>query len=106
LQGEHEFEVNILNITIPKLNKTMENGTITKWFASAGDYVNEGDLLFGVGNEKGTLDVEAPASGVIKEILYKEGSLVPVKTAIAILEECEVDTNASNKKTESEKKKK
>ena len=74
------------DVVMPKFGWTMEEGTITQWYASQGDYVTEGQPLFVVETEKVNTDVEAPASGVLAAIVAPVGSLVPVGGLVARLD--------------------
>lgn len=78
-----------MDITMPRIGKTMESGIIAKWLVKPGDYVNEGDLLFTLQTEKGSFDVEAPEAGIVSELLAAEGESIPVKARIAVIAEGE-----------------
>jgi pyruvate dehydrogenase E2 component (dihydrolipoamide acetyltransferase) len=71
-------------VVMPKLGLTMTQATILEWYKQEGDWVEKGEPLFGLENEKATLEVEAPASGVL-HILAAAGDTVPVLTLVAEL---------------------
>lgn len=73
---------------MPKLGLTMEEGTITKWYKSEGDYFEEGEVLFEVMTEKIVNDINATFTGKLIKILTKEGETVSVSAVIAEAEEC------------------
>jgi len=73
------------NIVMPKLGFTMTTGIIQKWFKQEGDIVNRGDKLFEIMTDKVTFEVESFHSGILKEILKKEGEEVPVRETIAYI---------------------
>ena len=75
-----------MDIVMPKFGWTMEEGTVTQWYAAEGDQVVAGQPLFVVETEKVNTDVEAPASGVLAAVLAPEGSLVPVGEPVARLD--------------------
>ena len=54
-----------MNVVMPKLGMTMTQATIVDWYAEDGDDVSKGDVLFTLETEKSTLDIEAPASGIL-----------------------------------------
>ncbi len=72
-------------IVMPKFGLTMTEGLITVWHRKVGEAVKAGDLLFEVETEKVTNEVPASADGVLEEILFAEGSVVPVGQPIARL---------------------
>jgi pyruvate/2-oxoglutarate dehydrogenase complex dihydrolipoamide acyltransferase (E2) component len=73
----------LFDVTMPKLDEVMEEGTIVSWNKSKGDSVKKGELLFVVETDKATMDVEATKSGVVAEILAEEGDTVPCNQTIA-----------------------
>src|SRR5256884_1485533 len=60
---------------------------IFRWLKAEGSRVAKGEPLFEVMPDKATLEVEAPASGVLLRILVAEGGTVPVATPIAVIGE-------------------
>ncbi len=74
-------------VTLPQLGSTMEEGIVVRWLKSIGDFVKAGEPLLEVETDKATIEVEAPASGILSELLAKEGELVPVRQPIALIGE-------------------
>ena len=74
-------------VVLPKLGLTQEEGTIVRWVKPEGSRVTKGEPLFEVLTDKATIEVEAPASGVLLRILVPEGSTAPVATPIAVIGE-------------------
>ena len=75
-----------IEILMPALSPTMEEGTLAKWLVSEGDAVASGDLLAEIETDKATMEFEAVDEGIIGKILIPEGSEgVKVNTAIAVL---------------------
>ncbi|MFY0679797.1 MAG: pyruvate dehydrogenase complex dihydrolipoamide acetyltransferase [Thalassovita sp.] len=75
-----------IEILMPALSPTMEEGTLAKWLVKEGDTVASGDLLAEIETDKATMEFEAVDEGVIGKILVAEGSEgVAVNTAIAVL---------------------
>jgi len=72
---------------MPKLGKGMAKGKIVKWLKKEGEAVKEGEPLFEVETEKAVFEVTAPIDGKIRKIVAFEGDDVPVKRAIAFIEE-------------------
>jgi pyruvate dehydrogenase E2 component (dihydrolipoyllysine-residue acetyltransferase) len=77
----------MLDVTMPVLGLTMEQGTIVAWLKQVGDEVAAGEPLFIVETDKATSDAPAPASGVLARILSEEGDTVAVGQVIAYLAE-------------------
>lgn len=74
-----------VNVTMPKLGMTMKTGKLSKWYKSEGDQVEEGADLFEVETEKITNKVEAPAGGILFQIVVREGEVVPVGTIVGVI---------------------
>ncbi len=71
-------------MVMPKLGLTMTEATILEWRRGEGERVEAGEILLIIETEKVTLEIEAPASGVL-HILIPEGETVPVLEPIAVL---------------------
>jgi pyruvate dehydrogenase E2 component (dihydrolipoamide acetyltransferase) len=63
-----------LDIRMPALSPTMEEGTLAKWLVKAGDTVRSGDVMAEIETDKATMEFEAVDEGVIAEIIIPEGS--------------------------------
>ena len=75
-----------IEILMPALSPTMEEGTLSKWLVNEGDIVNSGDLIAEIETDKATMEVEAVDEGKIGQILVLEGTEgVKVNTPLAIL---------------------
>lgn len=75
-----------INITMPALSPTMEEGSLAKWHVKEGDSVSSGDVIAEIETDKATMEVEAVDEGTIGKILVSEGSEgVKVNAVIAIL---------------------
>lgn len=75
----------MFEVIMPKLGMTMDEGTVIRWLKEEGDQVEKGEPLLEVMTDKVTMEVEAPASGVLRVILAKEGETVPVVQVIGII---------------------
>jgi pyruvate dehydrogenase E2 component (dihydrolipoamide acetyltransferase) len=77
-----------LEIKMPALSPTMEEGTLARWLVKEGDTVSSGDIMAEIETDKATMEFEAVDEGVIAKIAVPEGSEnVKVGTVIAILAE-------------------
>ena len=75
-----------INIQMPALSPTMEEGTLAKWLVKEGDTVESGDVMAEIETDKATMEFEAVDEGIIGKILVPEGSTgVKVNEIIAIL---------------------
>jgi pyruvate dehydrogenase E2 component (dihydrolipoamide acetyltransferase) len=70
-------------VTMPVLGLTMEEGTVAEWLKAEGEVVAKDEPLLMVEMDKGTVEVPAPAGGVLRRITVQPGTTVPVKTVIA-----------------------
>jgi pyruvate dehydrogenase E1 component beta subunit len=77
-----------VEILMPALSPTMEEGTLAKWMVKEGDTVSSGDILAEIETDKATMEFEAVDEGVMGKILIAEGTEgVKVNTVIAIMVE-------------------
>ena len=84
-----------IEILMPALSPTMEEGTLAKWMVKEGDEVASGDVIAEIETDKATMEVEAVDEGVIGKIIVAEGTEgVKINTAIAILLEEGEDAGA------------
>ena len=75
-----------IELKMPALSPTMEEGTLAKWLVKEGDSVVSGDLLAEIETDKATMEFEAVDEGVISKILVAEGTDgVKVGTVIALM---------------------
>ena len=75
-----------IDILMPALSPTMEEGTLAKWLVKEGDTVASGDIMAEIETDKATMEFEAVDEGVIGKILVAEGTeAVKVNTPIALL---------------------
>ncbi|MDF1681504.1 pyruvate dehydrogenase complex dihydrolipoamide acetyltransferase [Ponticaulis sp.] len=77
-----------IEITMPALSPTMEEGKLAKWLVKEGDTVSSGDVIAEIETDKATMEVEAIDEGTVAKILVEEGSEgVKVNSVIAMLAE-------------------
>ena len=76
-----------IELKMPALSPTMEEGTLAKWLKKVGDTIEAGDIIAEIETDKATMEFEAVDDGVITKILVAEGTEnVAVGTVIAELE--------------------
>ncbi|MEM1148419.1 MAG: biotin/lipoyl-containing protein, partial [Pseudomonadota bacterium] len=77
-----------VDILMPALSPTMEEGTLAKWLKGEGDKVEAGDVIAEIETDKATMEVEAVDEGTLTKILIPEGTEgVKVNAVIAVLTE-------------------
>ncbi|HUN30128.1 MAG TPA: dihydrolipoamide acetyltransferase family protein [Alphaproteobacteria bacterium] len=74
-------------ITMPQLGETVTEGTVAQWLKRVGDQVEKYEAFLEVSTDKVNAEVPSPVTGVITQVLVKEGDTVPVGTAIAVIDE-------------------
>src|SRR5438045_6212179 len=70
------------DFVMPKLGLTMTEGTVARWGIAPGSRFEPGDIIVVVETDEIAYEVEAPAPGILQEVLVAEGSAVPVGTPI------------------------
>lgn len=76
-----------IEILMPRLSDTMEEGKILKWLKKVGDQIEIGDIIAEVETDKADMEIEALDAGVLTEIRVQEGESVAVNGVIAVLSE-------------------
>ncbi len=85
-----------IEIKMPALSPTMEEGTLAKWLIKVGDKVSSGDIMAEIETDKATMEFEAVDEGIIASISVEEGAEgVKVGTVIATLVGEDEDANAA-----------
>ena len=74
-----------VEVIMPQLGETVSEGTVLAWRRKPGEYVNLGEPLLEVESDKATMEIPAPAAGVLQEILVGVGIAVSVGTVLAVL---------------------
>ena len=73
-------------VVMPQLGESVHEGTISRWLVKPGDKVVEFEPMLEVDTDKVSAEVPSPVSGVLKEILAKEGQTVQAGAEIAVVE--------------------
>ncbi|HVB96302.1 MAG TPA: dihydrolipoamide acetyltransferase family protein [Chloroflexota bacterium] len=85
-----------VEVKLPKLAASMDDGVISKWLKAVGESVKKGEPLFEVESDKVTTEVEAPVDGILQRIVVPEGEKIDVGTVLAVIagrEETVPETN-------------
>ena len=73
-------------VTMPQLGESVHEGTISRWLVKPGDRVVEFEPMLEVDTDKVNAEVPAPVSGILREIIAKEGETVAAGSEIAVVE--------------------
>jgi len=82
------------DMLMPQMGESITEATISKWVKKVGDVVKKDEIILEISTDKVDSEIPSPAAGVLAEILFKEGDVVPVKTKIAVIDEA-ASTGAS-----------
>lgn len=72
-------------IVIPVVDQTTESVRLASWNVQEGDTIKRGDIVCEIETEKATVEVEAPADGIVLKILVEQGTTIPPRTVVAIV---------------------
>src|SRR3989442_1532433 len=72
-------------VIMPALELAQETGKVLKWLKSPGDTVAKGESIVEIETDKVTVEIEAPASGVLRDVTARAGDVVPVGQTIALI---------------------
>jgi len=75
-----------MNVIMPKMGESINEGTIIKWHKSVGDVVKLDEIIFEISTDKVDTEIPSPAAGVLKEIKFNEGDTVEVGTIVAVID--------------------
>jgi 2-oxoglutarate decarboxylase len=76
----------IVDVLTPAAGESVAEGTILEWHAKVGDFIKESDTIVEISTDKVDVELPAPASGVVTELLAEEGETVTVGQVIARIE--------------------
>jgi len=78
------------NVIMPALELAQETGKVLRWMKAPGDPVRKGEPIVEIETDKVTVEIEAPASGILSSVTAQEGDVVPVGQTIALIAESAV----------------
>ncbi|OLA96707.1 MAG: hypothetical protein AUH20_03025 [Candidatus Rokubacteria bacterium 13_2_20CM_69_15_2] len=73
------------NVIMPALELAQETGKVLHWLKAPGDLVRKGESIVEIETDKVTVEIEAPASGILSDVTARAGDVVPVGQAIALI---------------------
>jgi pyruvate dehydrogenase E2 component (dihydrolipoamide acetyltransferase) len=74
-----------IDITMPRLSDTMQQGTIVKWNVKEGQKIKSGDVIADIETDKATMELQSFDDGVVAAIAVPQGQTVPVGTVMIVL---------------------
>ncbi len=72
-------------VKMPQMGESIFEGTVTKWLKKKGDKIQRDEPLFEISTDKIDTEIPSPASGVLTDILVKEGQTVQINTVVAVI---------------------
>jgi pyruvate dehydrogenase E2 component (dihydrolipoamide acetyltransferase) len=91
----------MIEILVPPLSQTLDTLVLIEWLIKPGDPVRKGQPLFTVETDKATLEVEAPASGVLESVSAQPGDEIQVRRVIGLIRQSSGSTGDSPSPAES-----
>ena len=73
------------DVIMPALGMAQETGTLIQWLKKSGDAITKGEPLMEIETDKATVEIEAPASGILLSITAQAGDVIPVGQRIALI---------------------
>ncbi len=70
---------------MPALGVAQQTGTLLKWLKAEGQSISKGEPLMEIETDKATVEIEAPATGILSQVIAKVGDEVPVGQRIALI---------------------
>ncbi len=104
LETKHTENVNVLEVSMPKMGESVMEGTIIKWHKKVGELVKKDEVLFEISTDKVDTEVPSPEEGTLQEILVGEQETVEVGTVVAKLSVGEGKGTPLSEKSEEPKK--
>ncbi|HSZ69677.1 MAG TPA: multifunctional oxoglutarate decarboxylase/oxoglutarate dehydrogenase thiamine pyrophosphate-binding subunit/dihydrolipoyllysine-residue succinyltransferase subunit [Solirubrobacteraceae bacterium] len=84
-----------IDVVTPAAGESVTEGTILEWRVQAGDFIKRDDTIVEISTDKVDVELPAPASGIVSELLVQEGDTVTVGQVIARIALQDEDTNGS-----------
>lgn len=86
-EGQKNMSGKTVDVTVPTLGESVTEATVATWFKNPGDVVAQDEMLCELETDKVSVEVPAPVSGVLTEILAREGDTVDAQARLAIITE-------------------
>ncbi len=86
---------NLVDLVMPKMGESLQEGTITKWLKSVGDKVERDEMVLEISTDKVDTEVPSPVAGILAEIIAQEGETVEVGSVIGKMSSGDAPVQAS-----------
>lgn len=77
----------MVKVHLPELGEGIDKATVSYWYFQEGEKVNEKDDLVELTTDKATFNLPSPCTGILSEILVREGNAVNVGEVLAVIDE-------------------
>ena len=77
----------MIKVVLPELGEGISRATVSYWFVKDGERIKEKEDLVELTTDKATFNLPSPCTGVISEIMYREGDNVEVGQILAVINE-------------------
>jgi 2-oxoglutarate dehydrogenase dihydrolipoamide succinyltransferase (E2 component) len=74
-----------VDMVMPQMGESIAEATISRWLKAPGDSVEKDEIILEISTDKVDSEIPAPESGILSEVLFNEGDVVPVKEKIAVI---------------------
>jgi pyruvate dehydrogenase E2 component (dihydrolipoamide acetyltransferase) len=91
----------LVEVQMPHMGQSMEEGKIIEWLVKAGDRVKKGDPMAEIETDKAVISLEAPTNGTVEKINTKSDQVVPVGTVLVLIEDGKPGTSEKPKQGKS-----
>ncbi len=75
-----------IDVIMPKMGESINEGTVIKWHKKVGDHVKKDEIIFEIATDKVDTEIPSPADGVLTEIIVNEQETVDVDTVVAVID--------------------
>jgi pyruvate dehydrogenase E2 component (dihydrolipoamide acetyltransferase) len=72
-------------VILPRVDMDMATGKVSRWFVAENAKIEKGQVIFEIETDKAAMEIEAPASGIIRDLTGREGEEVPVGSVVAMI---------------------
>jgi 2-oxoglutarate dehydrogenase E2 component (dihydrolipoamide succinyltransferase) len=83
-----------VEMLMPQMGESITEATILKWKKNIGEFVNKDEIILEISTDKVDSELPSPSSGVLIEVLFQEGDVVPVKQKIAVIDSSQTQSSA------------
>jgi pyruvate dehydrogenase E2 component (dihydrolipoamide acetyltransferase) len=89
-----------MDLTMPRLSDTMEEGTVGRWLKAEGETIQKGEVIAEIQTDKANMELEAFQGGVLQRILVQEGGTVAIGEPIAVIGSADGGTDGQSPRDE------